>query len=256
MTDIAAILAHALRAGAVATLLLLASAGAALATDGVEAVPAADAALEPVTGGTAEPGPAQIGPAADEGALTVAETGQSAQAAIDPIVRSAPQTDDAVATVERITGSTAPDILPRELPPPVGGLVGGPVGGLVGAPTAGDDRSPAMPVAGARGIAGQDIRDLAPDRGAARERPAAAPAPGSATAAARTTDAGQSSGVTLPPADTHGGDASVASTLLLALTLGLVGSCRTAVVARLVRRPLATVRIPGSRALLPAVPPG
>lgn len=252
MTDIAAVLAHAVHAGAVATLLLLASAGAALATDGVEAVPAAGAALEPVTWGTSEPGTAQVGPAADEGALTAAEIGRSAPAAIDRIVRSAPRTHDPVAAVERITGSTAADILPRELPPPVGGSVGGPVG----APTAGYDRSPAMPVAGARGIAGQDIRDLARHRGAAAERPAAAPATGSTTAAARTADAGQSSDVTLPPADTHGGDASVASTLLLALTLGLVGSCRTTVAARLVRRPIATVRIPGSRALLPAVPFG
>ena len=77
-----------------------------------------------------------------------------------------------------------------------------------------------------------------------------------AASAAEAAPAGQPRGIALPPAGPIPGDAWTASTLLLALTLGLTGSCRPAIMARLVRQFLVRVRIPVSRALLPAVPPG
>lgn len=244
MADFATILARSLRAGSLATLLLLASAGAASAADGVEAAPALDsAAVAPIVEEAAELVIDRADGASDQAAATTQETAQGAKAAIDPIVRSAPPPGDAVATVERLTGADAPDIAPPHIQPPVA------------PPTADPGRFPGTFVAGGRGIAGRDIRDLAPDGVAAAGRASGAPT-ASEDLSAATAWAERSSRVAMPPVGPGAGDASTASAVLLALTLGLVGGCRPVVVSGVGRRLLVRIRMPGSLVLLPVVPPG
>lgn len=249
---IVTVLARSARAGSFATLLLVATAGAASAADGVDAVPAADAAVvDPIVEEAAEPIVGRVEGASDQGAATVRETAQGAKTTVDPIVRSAPAPKDAVATVDRLAGADAPDIVPPDIQPPVAPPFALPVA----PPTADPDRVPNTLVAGGRGIAGRDIRDLAPNGGATVGLSSTAPNP-SETPSTATAEAGPSSRAAVPPIDPGEGDLSTASALLLVLTLGLVGSCRPAIVSGAGLRLLVRIRMPGSIALLPAVPPG
>lgn len=248
MPNMALVLGRSIRAGTCAMLLLLAAAGAASAADGTEAIPAPDApAQDPLAGEVIEPLLDRAPAPSDLGGATVSGAVQGATEAIAPIVRSAPQPPDPIATIEQIAGVDAGDALPPdiELPVVVPGIP----------PVAEPTSSSAVPVAGDRGVGGRDIRDLAPDGAGTADRSVSPSTSGISPSTAQP-EAGRSSSASPPRGDPAEGDAWTASALLLAFTLGLVGGCRPAVVAALERRLFVRVGMPRGLALLPAVPPG